>query len=121
MLDIRWIRENPEAFDRALMRRGFKPLADSILAHDKEWRAAQTRAEQLQAERNRLAKEIGAPKAKGEDATALLRQVAESKEKEAVLESTALRLRAAIDDLLAPLPNLPADDVPDGPDESSNR
>ncbi len=121
MLDIRWIRENPEAFDRALMRRGFPPLADSILAHDKEWRAAQTRAEQLQAERNRLAKEIGAAKAKGEDATALLRQVAESKEKEAVLDSTATRLRAAIDDLLAPLPNLPADDVPDGPDESANR
>ena len=50
MLDIRWIRDNPEAFDRALTRRGMTPLAESVLAHDREWRAAQTRAEQLQAE-----------------------------------------------------------------------
>jgi seryl-tRNA synthetase len=121
MLDIRWIRENPEAFDRALTRRGMKPLAESVLTHDKEWRAAQTRAEQLQAERNRLAKEIGAAKGKGGDATALLRQVADSKEQEAVLESTAARLKTAIDDLLKPLPNVPADDVPDGADESGNR
>ncbi|HZT52262.1 MAG TPA: serine--tRNA ligase [Stellaceae bacterium] len=120
MLDIRWIRENPEAFDRGLARRGLTPQAAAILAIDKDWRAAQTRAEQLQAERNRLAKEIGALKSKGGDAGALLRRVAESKEEEARLESEAARLREAIDQALAPIPNLPAADVPDGADAESN-
>src|SRR5579885_900954 len=120
MLDIRWIRENPEAFDRGLARRGLTPQAAAILAIDKDWRAAQTRAEQLQAERNRLAKEIGALKSKGGDAGALLRRVAESKEEEARIESEAARLREAIDQALAPIPNLPAADVPDGADAESN-
>ncbi len=121
MLDIRWIRENPEAFDRALARRGLAPLADSLLERDRAWRAAQTSAEQLQAERNRLAKEIGAAKAKGGDASDLLRRVAESKDEQARLEAEAARLRALIDEALAPLPNVPAADVPDGRDESGNR
>ena len=120
MLDIRWIRDNPQAFDRGLARRGLAPQSQAILALDKDWRAAQARAEQLQAERNKLSKEIGAAKAKGGDSADLLRRVAESKDEEARLETEAARLRAAIDDALAPLPNLPADDVPDGPDAEHN-
>jgi seryl-tRNA synthetase len=121
MLDIRWIRDNPEAFDRALARRGLAPMAAPILERDREWRAAQTSAEQLQAERNRLAKEIGAAKAKGGDTGTLLRRVAESKDEQARLEAEAARLRAFIDEALAPIPNAPADDVPDGADETANR
>jgi seryl-tRNA synthetase len=120
MLDIRWIREHPDAFDRGLARRGQPPQSQAILAIDKEWRAAQAQAEQLQAERNRIAKEIGGVKAKGGDAADLMRRVAESKEEEARLEAEAARLRAAIDTALAPIPNLPADDVPDGPDAEHN-
>ncbi len=121
MLDLRWIRDNPQALDHALARRGMKPSAADILQRDSEWRAVQTRAEQLQAERNRLSKEIGAAKAKGLDAAPILRKVAESKDEEARLEAEAARLRAAIDEVLAPLPNVPADDVPDGADESANK
>jgi seryl-tRNA synthetase len=121
MLDLRLIRENPAALDRALERRGLPPQAEAILALDREWRAAQTRAEHLQAERNRLAKEIGAVKSKGGDAGPLLARVSESKNEEARLEAEADRLRTAIDAALAPLPNIPADDVPDGADESGNR
>jgi len=121
MLDIRWIRDNPDAFDRAMTRRGLEPQAAPLLARDHDWRVAQTLAEQLQAERNRLAKEIGAAKAKGGDADDLLRRVADSKEEQARLEAHAQRLRVQIDDMLAPLPNAPADDVPDGKDESANR
>ncbi|HXQ51760.1 MAG TPA: serine--tRNA ligase [Stellaceae bacterium] len=120
MLDIRWIRENPEALDRALARRGLAPQSATLLETDRDWRAAQTRAEQLQAERNRLAKEIGATKAKGGDADDLLRRVAESKDEQGRLEALAARLRAQIDDTLAPIPNAPADDVPDGHDETAN-
>ena len=121
MLDLRAIRDNPDALDRGLARRGAAPQATSLLALDADWRAAQTRAEQLQAERNRLAKEIGAAKSKGGDASDLLRQVADSKDEQARLEAEAARLRDAIDALLAAIPNLPADDVPDGVDETHNR
>src|SRR5580698_2124762 len=121
MLDIRWIRENPDAFDRGLARRGLAPLAAAVLERDRAWRTAQTRAEQLQAERNRLSKEIGAAKAKGGDVADILRRVAESKDEEARLEADAARLRTEVDTALAPVPNLPADDVPDGTDETGNR
>jgi seryl-tRNA synthetase len=121
MLDLRAIRDNPDLLDRGLARRGAAPQATSLLALDRDWRAAQTRAEQLQAERNRLAKEIGAAKSKGGDASALLRQVADSKDEQARLEAEAARLRDAIDALLAAIPNLPAEDVPDGLDETHNR
>jgi seryl-tRNA synthetase len=121
MFDIKAIRDNPAAFDQGLKRRGMEPLSGQILRLDTRWREFQTQAEQLQAERNKLAKEIGAAKAKGGDAAALMKQVAESKEKQAVLEAEANSLRAAIDAALAPIPNLPADDVPEGRDAASNK
>jgi seryl-tRNA synthetase len=121
MFDLRWLRDNPEAFDRGLERRGVEPASANILALDRAWREAQTKAEQLQAERNRLAKEIGAAKAKGGDAAALMRQVGDSKDQQAKLEARAGELRGEIDALVATFPNLPADDVPDGADERANK
>ncbi len=120
MFDIKAIRDNPEAFDRGWARRGLAPRTPEILALDRDWRAAQTRAEQLQAERNKLSREIGAVKAKGGDAAEIMRRVAETKEAEARLEAEATRLKSEIDTLLAGIPNLPADEVPEGKDEHSN-
>ncbi|HEX9568983.1 MAG TPA: serine--tRNA ligase, partial [Rhodospirillales bacterium] len=71
MFDIKWIRDNPEAFDAGMARRGLKPQAEALLELDAKRRDALTRAQEIQAERNRLAKEIGAAKAKGGDAGAL--------------------------------------------------
>jgi seryl-tRNA synthetase len=121
MFDLKWIRESAEAFDRGLARRGLNPHSSEILELDRRWRAAQTRAEQIQAERNSLSKEIGALKAKGLDAGEALRRVAASKEEQGQCEAEAGRLRTEIDALVAALPNLPAEDVPDGSDESHNR
>jgi seryl-tRNA synthetase len=122
MLDIRWIRDNPQAFDKGLGRRGLAPLSAQVLRLDKEWREAQTATEQNQAARGKLGQEMAAAKAKGgEAAIALMRQMAESKEKQAFLEAEAARLREAVDAALAPLPNLPADDVPDGKDAADNK
>ena len=121
MLDIRWIRENPESFDKGLARRGLSPLSAQVLRLDKQWREAQTAAEQNQAARGKLGQEMAAAKAKGGDAAALMRQMTESKEKQAFLEAEATRLREAVDAALAPLPNLPADDVPDGKDAADNK
>jgi seryl-tRNA synthetase len=120
MFDIKWIRENPEAFDRGLVRRGLPSRAAGIIKLDESWRAAETAAQEMQARRNRVSKEIGGAKARGEDVAPLLAQVASDKEGQAAAEQEAARLRRLIDDELAALPNLPADDVPDGKDEHGN-
>src|SRR5258708_3834163 len=121
MFDLKWIRENPEAYDRGLGRRGLPPAAAGLIELDRRWRAAQTGAEQLQAERNKLAKEIGAAKAQGRDAGETLRRVAESKDQQSALEARANELKIEVDGALAALPNLPADEAPDGLDETHNR
>jgi seryl-tRNA synthetase len=121
MFDLRWIRDNPDAYDRGLARRGLAPASPALLDLDRQWREAQTDAERTQAERNRLAKEIGVAKAQGRDAGDLMRQVGEGKDRQTALEARAGQLKTAVDETLAALPNLPADDVPDGLDESHNR
>jgi seryl-tRNA synthetase len=121
MHDLRWIRENLADFDRGLKRRGLPPRAEEILAIDQSWRAAETRAQEAQARRNRVAREIGAAKKRGEDIAPLLRQTTEDRETEAQAVAEAAQLREQIEEILAGLPNLPADDIPDGPDETANR
>src|ERR1700730_9994265 len=121
MLDLKWIRENPEAYDRGLGRRGLPPASAGLIELDRRWREAQTGAEQLQAERNRLSKEIGAAKAQGRDTGEIMGKVAQSKEQQAALEARAAQLRREMDALLATRPNRPADDVPDGLDEQHNK
>jgi len=121
MFDLKTIRDDPESFDRGLGRRGLPPKSPELLALDKEWRATQTKAEQLQAERNKLAREIGTVKAKGGDASAIMQQVATSKDEQARLETEAAKLRTEIDTLLAGIPNIPLDEVPDGKDEHDNK
>src|SRR5262249_48737640 len=121
MHDLRWIREHPDEFDRGMLRRGLPPRSEEILSLDRSWRAAETRAQEAQARRNRIAREIGAAKKRGEPAEPLLRQSNADRDTEAAAGAEATRLRAEIDEILAGLPNLPAEEVPDGPDESANR
>ena len=121
MHDLRWIRENPDAFDRGLARRGLPPCAEQVRALDREWRALETAAQEAQAVRNRLSREIGAAKSRGEPIDEIMRQVEGSKQVEAATAGKTAELRQQIDALLASLPNLPAEEVPDGADESANR
>ncbi len=122
MHDIRAIRENPEAFDAAMARRGLAPVAGEILALDDRRRAAIRAAEEAQAARNRASKEVGAAKARGDEAEfgRLRALMAEKKAEIARLESEAKALESQLRDLLMGLPNIPAPDVPDGADESDN-
>src|SRR5438552_16383770 len=119
MHDLRWIRENPDALDRGLERRGLPPCAEQVLALDRQWRELETSAQESQAARNRLSREIGGAKSRGEPIDALLRQVEGSKEAEATTAAKTAELRQQIDALLASLPNLPREGVPAGPDESA--
>ena len=72
MFDIRWIRENPEAFDEGLAKRGLPAQAAELIALDAERRAVQTRLQEVQTRRNEVSKLIGQARAAGEDAEALI-------------------------------------------------
>ena len=122
MHDLKYIRENPEAFDAALARRGAAASSAAILALDEKRRAVQTELQAGQARRNEASKAIGAAKGKGDEATAqaLMAEVAILKEKLPLLEESDREIAAELDALVAVLPNLPADDTPDGADESDN-
>ena len=122
MHDIRAIRENPQAFDAALARRGDAPMSSELLAVDEARRAKILAAETAQAEQNKAAKAIGAAKAKGDEAEfeRLRAEVADKKSEVAAMQAEAKELDAKLTDMLARIPNLPADDVPEGKDEDDN-
>ncbi|MFV1599808.1 MULTISPECIES: serine--tRNA ligase [unclassified Phaeobacter] len=122
MHDIRAIRENPAAFDAALARRGDAAMSSDILALDETRRAKIQAAETAQADQNKAAKAIGAAKAKGDDAEfeRLRAEVAGKKAEVATLQTEAKELDAKLTDVLARIPNLPAEDVPEGADEDDN-
>ncbi len=146
MHDLRFIRENAAEFDRGLVRRGLPAIAEQILTLDQAWRAAETQVQEAQQRRNKRSQQIGGLRTlvaahqfvgpiqrlltqspdPGE-AERLSKQLEElqqrnvaDREFETKTSADATRLRGEIDSLLATLPNLPADDVPDGSDESAN-
>jgi len=120
MHDIKWIRENPDAFDAALARRNMPASASDILAQDAELRALKTQLQEWQGERNARSKEIGAAKAKGEDAEAFIADVGRLKEQIKTGEEQEKAQGEALDAVLATLPNILDDDVPEGADEDAN-
>ena len=92
MHDIRFIRENPEAFDKGLARRGLSTVSPEILAFDAERRATQTSLQELQAKRNDVSRKIGEVKRTGGDADALMQEVASIKDKMTALEESEREL-----------------------------
>ncbi len=121
MHDLRAIRENPEAFDRGLARRGLDSMSATVLDLDSRRRAAQTQAQEMLARRNEVSRQVGLAKREGRDAQPLLDEMGQLKEKLPQVEEEEKALAAALDGLLASIPNLPAEDVPDGPDETANQ
>jgi seryl-tRNA synthetase len=122
MHDIRWIRDNPDAFDRALDKRGLGPEAERLIALDEKRRALIAELQALQERRNAASKEIGQAKAAKDEARAeaLMGEVAGIKERMPEAEAAAKALDQELNEALAAIPNLPADDVPVGPDETAN-
>jgi seryl-tRNA synthetase len=122
MHDIRAIRDNPDAFDAGLARRGLPAEAARLLALDAERRRLILLAETATAAQNRASKEVGAAKARGdEDAFARLRaEIAATKADIALASAEADAKDADLRDALARLPNTPLDSVPDGADETGN-
>jgi seryl-tRNA synthetase len=122
MHDIRAIRENPEAFDEGLRRRGLSPRAESLIALDEKRRAAIAALQRAQERRNAASKQIGAAMARKDSVAAedFRAEAAEAKAKMPELEAEERQAAAALDAELAAIPNVPADDTPDGRDESDN-
>src|SRR6266566_2324671 len=122
MHDIKWIRDNPDAFDRALARRGLPAEAKRLIEIDERRRAAIQKAEAALARRNTASREIGAAKKSNEEAAAqaLLAEVARLKAEIPQLEEEAKKASKELDEALAQIPNLPLDEVPDGKDPSDN-
>ncbi|NRP12513.1 Serine--tRNA ligase [Aliiroseovarius sp. xm-m-379] len=122
MHDIRLIRDNPDAFDAAMARRGLSGVSGELLSLDETRRAAILAAETAQAEANKAAKEVGAAKGRGDEAEfeRLRALVGEKKSEIARLNDEAKALDAKLTEILMGLPNTIYDDVPAGEDEDDN-
>jgi len=122
VFDIKWIRENPETFDRGLVKRGLEPLSAKLMALDEDRRKTLARLQDAQSRRNAASKEIGKAKAAKDEARAqaLMAEVADLKETIQGGEAEAKEIEARLNAELAQIPNLPLDDVPVGPDETAN-
>jgi seryl-tRNA synthetase len=120
MHDIRAVRADPAAFDAALARRGLSPVSAELLTLDAARRAAQTTAQEAQARRNALAREIGQGKRSGADTSALEAEATELRTRMESLDAEAREAEAAQTRILEALPNLLDADVPEGADESAN-
>ncbi|WDI30638.1 serine--tRNA ligase [Hyphococcus flavus] len=122
MFDIKWIRENPDAFDAGLARRGLGPRAGEVLMLDEDARKFTHALNDLQERRNAASKQIGQAKAKGDEDefNRLREEVDRIKHQMPAAEAEQKKKQDAIRDILSGLPNIPADDVPEGEDEAAN-
>ncbi|MBB4006023.1 serine--tRNA ligase [Allorhizobium taibaishanense] len=122
MLDIKWIRENPELLDQALAKRGAEPLASGLIALDEKRRSVVQAMQDMQSRRNAASKEIGAAMAQKDMALAdkLKAEVASLKDTLPAAEEEERRLSAELTEALSSIPNIPLDDVPVGKDEHDN-
>ncbi|MEL6919599.1 MAG: serine--tRNA ligase, partial [Pseudomonadota bacterium] len=122
MLDIRWIRENPQALDAALKSRGAEPLSSALIALDEERRNHVTKVQEAQQRRNSASKEIGAAMGQGDTdkAEKLKAEVGALKSFLGAAEETERDLNDRLRDALASIPNIPLDGVPEGADEDDN-
>src|SRR4051794_33587474 len=119
MHDIKWIRDNPDAFDRALKRRGLAGESQKLLAIDERRRAVIQKLEGAQARRNAASKEVGEAKKNKDEAAAkkLMGEVTHLKNPTPAMEAEEKAASQELDRALAQIPNLPLGEVPDGADE----
>lgn len=122
MHDIKWIRENPAEFDKAMSRRKLSGIAEKAIALDKARRDHVAGLQELQTQRNDASKAIGKAKATGDEtaAQAAIANVAKIKQAIQAGEDTERKLTNELNDFLLELPNIMFDDVPDGADEDEN-
>jgi len=120
MHDVKAVRANPAGFDAALARRGLDPVSPALLAVDERRRVALAAAQEAQARRNLLARQIGRGRQSGADTSALEAEATGLRDAMGAMEAAAAAAEAEQAKILAALPNLLDDAVPQGADESEN-
>ena len=121
MHDIRLIRQDPQAFDKALAKRFLAPQSEAILALDEAYRQVLTSVQEMQSQRNALSKSIGEKKRKNQSTSEVESEVSALKTRLAEQDEKAQSLQEELRQILEGLPNLPAAEVPEGKDESANQ
>ncbi|WP_319414448.1 serine--tRNA ligase [uncultured Cohaesibacter sp.] len=122
MFDIKWIRENAQAFDKAQIARGAEASSSRLIALDEERVVEVQKLQYAQQRRNAASKEIGKAKGSGDEekAQALMAEVGQLKSAIQEGEAKTRELQDALNEALSSLPNIPLDDVPPGKDEDDN-
>ena len=121
MHDIKYIRENPEAFDAAMQKRGLQPIAKEILNLDSSVREEKTTIQNLQKKVNDLSKQIGIMKSKGDsEASKLIQEVEGAKIQISEVNQSLNQNESKIFELLTTMPNILSDEVPYGEKENDN-
>ncbi|TNE42219.1 MAG: serine--tRNA ligase [Alphaproteobacteria bacterium] len=122
MFDIKEIRDNPQAFDAALAKRGVEPKSDALISLDEKRRAIISETQEAQTARNKASKKIGKAKASGDEelAAQVIAEVGALKAKVQEGEEAARQIDAELHEFMSWIPNLPLDDVPVGADEEAN-
>jgi seryl-tRNA synthetase len=123
MLDVKLVREDPDAFRKKLAKRNLAeraPLVDEAAEVDREWRKAQTKVEELRHKQNLLTVEVAVLKKKGKPIESLLKEIKDVPEQIRLLESGAQKKSARLQEILMSLPNILHESVPRGKDESDN-
>lgn len=121
MLDIKWIRDNPDALDAALQKRNKDPQSKILMDLDEKHREILTKIQDLQSERNTVAKAFGMAKKNGENADDLGQRATQIKTEIADLTETCDEIAGELHHLLAITPNVPREEVPAGADEADNQ
>lgn len=122
MLNLKWILENPELFDKAMQKRNLDLRAEKIIQLDKSKKEQLTKLQDLQSKRNSMSKEVGVLKSQGKDATDLMAQVSEiNKEINNIENIIGDEKNSELYNILITTPNLLQDCVPDGVDDSNNQ
>ena len=120
MLDLTLIRKNPDDVDKALVKRGYEPMAQAILDLDNARRSAVAQSQDFQTRRNEVSKFIGQAKEKGDVVAPekLMQEVSILKDNLKKMEKQERLVSLALKDALSAIPNIPMKDVPEGMDES---
>lgn len=120
MLDMKWVRENPEKLDAAMQSRGGEPVSAKFLGLDEERRQVMTELQNLQSRRNDISRRIGQAKQTGEDTAPLFAEMKDIGPAVKALEEKEQGLQFQFEDMLSRLPNIPEDSTPKGKDENDN-
>jgi len=120
MLDLKFIRQNPDVVREAMIKKNMEVDLDRLLSLDEQRRALLTEVEQLKARRNAVSEEVGRLKKSGQDATQVIAEMRQVGDRIKALDDEVRDVSSELDALMLTVPNIPDPDVPVGADESSN-